>query len=149
MELFKHTSLHCPTRYPFTPGLRECMCDQSALPRSTGSEHFSAAGDRTCDLSLVHCARYHWGMTPHSWNSTPTWAYMGTSYHDEGTVGTCQPCHAPLVLRWSHSLGMVWGSPPPRKCWKNIKACIFFRSWHYVGAFYRLWMSIPLLFTFA
>ena len=32
MELFKHTSLHCPTRYPPTPGLRECMCEQSALP---------------------------------------------------------------------------------------------------------------------
>ena len=38
-ELFKYTSLHCPTRYPLTPGSRECMCGQSALPRSTTSEH--------------------------------------------------------------------------------------------------------------
>ena len=38
-ELFKHTSLHCPTRYPLTPGSRECTCEQSALPRSTTSEH--------------------------------------------------------------------------------------------------------------
>ena len=34
-ELFKHTSLHCPTRCPLTPGSRECTCEQSALPRST------------------------------------------------------------------------------------------------------------------
>ena len=39
MELFKHTSLHCPTRYPLTPGSRECTCEQSALPRSTTSKH--------------------------------------------------------------------------------------------------------------
>ena len=32
-------SLHCPTRYPLTPGWRECTCEQSALPRSTTSEH--------------------------------------------------------------------------------------------------------------
>ena len=38
-ELFKHTSLHCPTRYPLTPGSRECTCGQSALPRSTTLEH--------------------------------------------------------------------------------------------------------------
>ena len=38
-ELFKHTSLHCPTRYPLTPGSRECTCDQSALPRSTTLKH--------------------------------------------------------------------------------------------------------------
>ena len=38
-ELFKHTSLHCPTRYPLTPGSRECTCEQSALPRSTTSKH--------------------------------------------------------------------------------------------------------------
>ena len=38
-ELFKHTSLHRPTRYPLTPGSRECTCEQSALPRSTTSKH--------------------------------------------------------------------------------------------------------------
>ena len=38
-ELFKLTSLHCPTRYPLTPGSRECTCEQSALPRSTTSKH--------------------------------------------------------------------------------------------------------------
>ena len=38
-ELFKHTSLHCPTRYPLPPGSTECTCEQSALPRSTTSEH--------------------------------------------------------------------------------------------------------------
>ena len=41
-ELFKHTSLHCPTRYPFTPGSRECTYGQSALPRNATSEHNSA-----------------------------------------------------------------------------------------------------------
>ena len=41
-ELFKHTSLHCPTRYPLTPKFREWTCGQSALPRSTMSEHNSA-----------------------------------------------------------------------------------------------------------
>ena len=41
-KLFQHTSLHCPTRYPLTPGSRECTCRQSALPRSTtSSEHNS------------------------------------------------------------------------------------------------------------
>ena len=39
MKLFKHTSLHCPIRYPLTPGSRECTCKQSALPRSTMSKH--------------------------------------------------------------------------------------------------------------
>ena len=38
-ELFKHTSLHCQTLYPLTPGWRERTCEQSALPRSTTSEH--------------------------------------------------------------------------------------------------------------
>ena len=41
-ELFKHTSLYCPTRYPLAPGSRECTCGQSALPRNTTSEHNSA-----------------------------------------------------------------------------------------------------------
>ena len=44
---FRHTGLftrklHCPTRYPLTPGSRECTCGQTALPRSTTSEHNSA-----------------------------------------------------------------------------------------------------------
>ena len=39
IELFKHTSLHSPTRYPLTPGSRERTCEHSALPRSTTSEH--------------------------------------------------------------------------------------------------------------
>ena len=38
-ELLKHTSLHCPTKYTLTPGSREWTCEQSALPRSTTSEH--------------------------------------------------------------------------------------------------------------
>ena len=38
-ELFKHRSLHCPTRYPLTPWSRGWTCEQSALPRSTTSEH--------------------------------------------------------------------------------------------------------------
>ena len=41
-ELFKCTSLHCPTRYPLTPGSRECTCGQCVLPRSKTSEHNSA-----------------------------------------------------------------------------------------------------------
>ena len=43
VELFKHTSLHCPTRYPLTPGSRECTCEQSALPRSTTSKHIQCS----------------------------------------------------------------------------------------------------------
>ena len=38
-ELLKYISLHCPTRYPLTPGSRKCTCGQSALHRSTMSEH--------------------------------------------------------------------------------------------------------------
>ena len=41
-ELFKHTSLHCPKRYPLTLGSRECTCGRSTLPRSTTSGHNSA-----------------------------------------------------------------------------------------------------------
>ena len=47
--VFKHTSLPCPTRYPLTPGSRECTYEQSALPRSTTSEQRSR--DQTRDLS--------------------------------------------------------------------------------------------------
>ena len=32
-ELFKYTSLHCPTRYPLTPGSTDCTCEQSAFHR--------------------------------------------------------------------------------------------------------------------
>ena len=59
-ELFKHTSLHCPTstRYPLTPGSRECTREQSALNRSTPSGHNSAQrGHRTRDLSLTQVSR--------------------------------------------------------------------------------------------
>ena len=38
-KVFKHTSVHCPTRFPLTPGLRECTCEQSTLPRRTMPEH--------------------------------------------------------------------------------------------------------------
>ena len=65
-ELFKHTSSHCPTRYPLTPGSRECTCGQSALPRSIRSEHIQpsrgsnpqslACKSRT--LPLSHGARH-------------------------------------------------------------------------------------------
>ena len=41
-ELFQYTSLDWPIRYPLTPGSRECTCGQSALNRSTTSEHPSA-----------------------------------------------------------------------------------------------------------
>ena len=33
--LFRHTSNHCPTRYPFTPGSRACTCRWSVLPEDT------------------------------------------------------------------------------------------------------------------
>ena len=38
-ELFQHTGLRSPTRYPFTPGSTESTCGQSALPGSTTSQH--------------------------------------------------------------------------------------------------------------
>ena len=38
---FKHTSLHCRTRYPLTPGSRECTCGQSASPKSKTLENNS------------------------------------------------------------------------------------------------------------
>ena len=53
-ELFKHTSLHCPTGYPLTPGSRECMCERSALPRSTMSEQI----------------QHSWGSNPRSLDCT-------------------------------------------------------------------------------
>ena len=63
-ELFKHTN--CPTRYALTPGLRECTCRQSALPRSTMLEQIQgSARIWTHDLSLVHRACYDWATTPH------------------------------------------------------------------------------------
>ena len=34
-KLFKHTSNHCPIRYCFTPGMRECTYRWSALPNDT------------------------------------------------------------------------------------------------------------------
>ena len=39
-ELFRHRSHHCPTTYPLTPGSRECTFRQSAMRRTTTSEHF-------------------------------------------------------------------------------------------------------------
>ena len=38
-RLFNTQSLHCLTRYSLPPGSRECTREQSALPRSTRSEH--------------------------------------------------------------------------------------------------------------
>ena len=43
MKLFKHTSLHCPTRYPLTPRSRECTCEQRALPRNTTLKHIQCS----------------------------------------------------------------------------------------------------------
>ena len=65
-ELFKHTTLDCPARYPLTPGLRESTCGQSALPTSTMSEHNSAQpgikpaiSHMLCTLPLSHDASQH------------------------------------------------------------------------------------------
>ena len=59
-ELVKHTSLHCPTGYPLTPGLRECMCEQSALPRSTTSEHIQRSrGSNPRSLACTSRTLYH------------------------------------------------------------------------------------------
>ena len=66
MKLFKHASLHCPTRYPLTPGLRECTCEQSVLPRSTTPEHIQRSwgsnppslGCTLCMLPLSHDAAH-------------------------------------------------------------------------------------------
>ena len=55
-ELFKHTSLHCSTRYPLTPGSRECTCGQSALPRSTTPEHKSAQPGIEPTISCLYVA---------------------------------------------------------------------------------------------
>ena len=78
-ELFKHTSLHCPTRYPLVPGSRECTCEQSALPRSTTSEHIQrirgsnsrslACTSRT--LSLSHDALPRFLRSSSMFLSTP------------------------------------------------------------------------------
>ena len=68
-DLFKRTGLHCPTRYPLTPGSRECTCEQSALPRNTTSEHIQhsrgsnprslACTSRTLPLSHDASLRSH------------------------------------------------------------------------------------------
>ena len=64
MELFKHTSLHCPTRYPLTPRSSQRTCEQSALPRSTMSKQIQPSqglnprslGCTSCMLPLSHNA---------------------------------------------------------------------------------------------
>ena len=69
-ELFKHTSLHCPTRCPLTLGWRECTCEQSTLPRSTTSEHIQCSwGLNPWSCSLVCRTSYHWATMPrhHMW----------------------------------------------------------------------------------
>ena len=67
-ELFKRTSLHCPTRYPLTPGSRERTCGQSALLRSTTRERTviqpswglnpRSLGRKSRTLPLSHDASY-------------------------------------------------------------------------------------------
>ena len=57
-ELFEHTSLHCPTRYPCAPGSRECTCKQIALSQSTTLEHIqhsrgSNPWSFTCTLRML------------------------------------------------------------------------------------------------
>ena len=55
-KLLKHISLHCLTRYPFTPGSREGTWRQSVLPRSTTSRHNSAqSGIEPCSLARKSC----------------------------------------------------------------------------------------------
>ena len=49
----KHTSLHCPTRYPPIPASRKRTCRQSALPRSTTSEHIIRPSWRSNPRSLA------------------------------------------------------------------------------------------------
>ena len=62
MELFEHTSLPCPTRYPHPPGSRECTCGQSGWPRSATFEHipynYTAAACAMHDGQLT--AVFHW-----------------------------------------------------------------------------------------
>ena len=55
-ELLKHTSLHCPTRYPLTPGSRECTHEQSAFPRSTTSEHIQRSRGTEPAISCLYVA---------------------------------------------------------------------------------------------
>ena len=50
---YSNTSLHCPARYPVTPRSRECTCGQSALPRSTTSEHIQC--NRGSNLRSLAC----------------------------------------------------------------------------------------------
>ena len=62
----QHTRLHCSTRYQLTPGLRECRCGRSTLPRST-SEHNSAQPaiePAISRLSAAHATMQLWQPTP-------------------------------------------------------------------------------------
>ena len=52
-EVIKHTSLHCPTRYPPTRRSTECTCGQSALPRRTTSEQIQRS--RGSNLRSLAC----------------------------------------------------------------------------------------------
>ena len=74
-ELFQHTSLHCPTRYPLTPGSIECTCEQSALPRSTTSERIqSSRGSNPRSLACTSRTLYRWATTPQDargWEHVP------------------------------------------------------------------------------
>ena len=58
-ELFKHTGLHCPTRYHSLLGRESARVSKVPFLGAQRRSIFSEAGDRTCDLSLVRRARYH------------------------------------------------------------------------------------------
>ena len=56
---------YCPTRYPLTPGSRECMCEQSAFPRNTTSEHIQCSqGLNLRSLTCTSCMLPLSHMTP-------------------------------------------------------------------------------------
>ena len=65
-EVFKHPSVHYPTRYPRTPGSRQCMCRQSALPRCITSQHNS--GSRGLNPWSLACKSH---TLPPSHNASP------------------------------------------------------------------------------
>ena len=85
-ELFKQNSFHCCTRYPLTPGSRECMCGQSALPRNTTLEH-NRTRRRSGFPTFISCQRQDANVLPKRRQS-----HQGDKLCDVSTV--------PLVARW-------------------------------------------------
>ena len=87
-KLFKHTSNHCPTRYPFTPGLTECTYRCSAMPKDTAPTLRQLRTTSKTSRSSV-AGRSHRTMTPYMYIEY-IFRYRDT---EGGHCHVCLPVH--------------------------------------------------------